>query len=429
MKPIMLILIVLCLIGVINSYITPWTAGHIIRGKSLFAEPEEPKDDKKQNTRFARGLDDFVGKRYGAGEAFYGKRKSEMSEEDFQAMRLLRAPKQEEIVQDLRNNAILVVGGIEDVNQWAVFDLLEKGFNIRVATTDKAKAVESFGLDGENVDIVVCDGQYGPSPDEFEYLMGGVQAAIFADNLIVNNKGAQEECVLAQRIMKHVIEQQKVKGRDELKKVVLVSHAGGFKGGKGIGNKILDKLFNPFGRAEGGPNEVIGKRHAALEKTIRDSGYDYVIVRTPPIVQTAGDCSEVDLELTQESSFESPAPQVGGVVGLLDLAETAVQALIQDFSGISFTVRSVDEDTGDASDLPLVKSSAMEAEYGEAPKRMRRGSLRVPRPSYYNVLDMQDREMKTSYLLRDTEVLKNEIDEDAACEAYWADQFSRLALD
>ena len=105
----------------------------------------------------------------------------------------------------------------------------------------------------------------------------------------------------------HVIEQQKVKGRDELKKVVLVSHAGGFKGGKGIGNKILDKLFNPFGRAEGGPNEVIGKRHAALEKTIRDSSYDYVIVRTPPIVQMAGDCSEVDLELTQESSFESPA--------------------------------------------------------------------------------------------------------------------------
>ena len=128
MRLYILILIALCLIGVINSYIyiTPWTAGHIRRGKSLFAEPEEPKDDKKQNTRFARGLDDFVGKRYGAGEAFYGKRKSEMSEEDFQAMRLLRAPKQEEIVQDLRNNAILVVGGIEDVNQWAVFDLLQR---------------------------------------------------------------------------------------------------------------------------------------------------------------------------------------------------------------------------------------------------------------------------------------------------------------
>ena len=76
------------------------------------------------------------------------------------------------------------------------------------------------------------------------------------------------------------------------------------------------------------------------------------------------------------------------------------------------------------SDLPLVKSTAMEEQYGEAPARERRGKLRVPRPSYYNILDMQDKEMKTSYLLRDTEVLKNEIDEDQAVENYWADQFS-----
>ena len=203
------------------------------------------------------------------GEAFYGKRKSEMSEEDFQAMRLLRQPKQDERMQDLKDNAILIVGGIEDINMWTTLELLEKGFNVRIATTEKSKAVECFGLDGENVDIVPCDAQYGPSPDEFEYILGGVQAMIFADNLVVNNKGAQEESILAQRIMKYVVEQRKLKGTDDLKKVVLVSHAGGYRGGKPLANKIFDKLINPFGRAEGGPNEVIGRRHATLEKIIR----------------------------------------------------------------------------------------------------------------------------------------------------------------
>ena len=426
---IMLFVVTLCLLVGAWGYRSPPQSRSDRIMPRLSAEPEEPSEEKKQSTRFARGLDDFVGKRYGAGEAFYGKRKSEMSEEDFQAMRLLRQPKQEEKVQDLKNNAVMVVGGIDDVNMWVAFDLLEKGFNVRIATTDKAKAIDCFGLDGENVDIVECDGQYGPSPDEFEYLMGGVQAMIFADNFVVNNKGTQEECVLAQRIMKYVIEQQKVKGREELKKVVLVSHAGGYKGGKSWANRVLDALLNPFGRAQGGPNEVVGQRHAALERTIRDSGYDYVIARAPPIVQMADDCAEVDLDLTQEGSYESPAPQVGGAVGLLDLAETAVQALIQDYSGITFTVRAAEEVAGDAYDLPLVKSSAMEAQYGEAPVKTRKGRERVARPSYYNVLDMQDREMKTSYLLRDTEVLKNEIGEDQAVESYWADQFSRLALD
>ena len=118
---IMLLVVTLCLLVGAWGYRSPPQSRSDRIMLRLSAEPEEPSEEKKQSTRFARGLDDFVGKRYGAGEAFYGKRKSEMSEEDFQAMRLLRQPKQEEKVQDLKNNAVMVVGGIDDVNMWVAF--------------------------------------------------------------------------------------------------------------------------------------------------------------------------------------------------------------------------------------------------------------------------------------------------------------------
>lgn len=388
----------------------------------------EQAKEKKPNTKFDRVLDDFVGKRYGAGEAFYGKRKSGLSEDDFQALRLERQPKQEEIQQVLKNNAVLVIGGLNDMTQWAAFDLLEKGFNLRIGATDKAATVEALGLDGNNVDIVEMN-TFAPAEDEFEYLLGGVQAMLISDSFM--GKGGEDDCILAQRVMKFIEAEKRRSGKDTMKKIVLVSHAGGYKGGKNFAAKLLETILNPFSNVEGGPKEQIGLRHASLESAIRNSGYDYVIVRAPPIVQTLRDCAEVDLELTQEESFASPATGVTGAVGLIDLAEAAVQSLIQDFSGITFAVREVQSGDGKSfnADQPLVKSAAMEAEYGEAPTRARSAVERVPRPSYYNVLDMGDREMKSSYLLRDTEVLKNEIDEDQQVESYWEDKFSRLALD
>ena len=402
------------------------------RSRSLFRlsadkDDENSQDRKKPNTKFDRVLDDFVGKRYGAGEAFYGKRKSALSEDDFQALRLERQPKQEEIVQNLKNNALLVIGGLDDISQWVSFDLLEKGFNIRVASTDKKATVECIGLDGNNADIVEMD-TLAPTDDEFEYLLGGVQAILISDSFMGGNKG-DEDCILAQRVVKFLKAEKKRSGKDSLKKIVLVSHAGGYKGGKNLGAKILDAILNPFSNVEGGPKEKVGMRHASLETEIRTSGYDYVIVRAPPIVQTIRDCAEVDLELIQEESFASPAVGVTGAVGLIDLAEVAVQAMIQDFSGITFAVREIQPSGGFDIDQPLVKSSAMEAEYGEAPAKRRGAVERIPRPSYYNVLDMGDREMKSSYLLRDTEILKNEIGEDEMVERYWEDQFSRLRLD
>jgi len=46
------------------------------------------KPSAVSRSRFQRSIDDFVGKRYGAGEAFYGRRTSDMSDEVNKALTL-----------------------------------------------------------------------------------------------------------------------------------------------------------------------------------------------------------------------------------------------------------------------------------------------------------------------------------------------------
>jgi hypothetical protein len=70
-----------------------------------------------KRSKFSRSIDDFVGKRYGAGEAFYGKRTSDMSDEAYNA---IYGKKTEDITSSwntmaMRDNAILLVGGTGDL--------------------------------------------------------------------------------------------------------------------------------------------------------------------------------------------------------------------------------------------------------------------------------------------------------------------------
>ena len=58
--------------------------------------PSQPKMAKSKSSKVNRIIDDFVGKRYGAGEAWYGKRKSDLSEDEFQALRADITRKEEE---------------------------------------------------------------------------------------------------------------------------------------------------------------------------------------------------------------------------------------------------------------------------------------------------------------------------------------------
>ena len=54
-------------------------AFHLSQQKGNQNEPE-----KKKSTKFDRVIDDFIGKRYGAGEAFYGKRMSDLDEDTYE---------------------------------------------------------------------------------------------------------------------------------------------------------------------------------------------------------------------------------------------------------------------------------------------------------------------------------------------------------
>jgi hypothetical protein len=150
-------------------------------------DDESPAKSKKGNnspkdTKVSRIIDDFIGKRFGAGEAFYGKRTSSLTEEEYQSIRGSASSKLKEMEsKPFRDNAILLVGDVHiGVAQWIVFDLHEKGFNIRLACTDKKQTITVYGLPGFNVDMIELSAM---SPQEdFARALNGVQAIIFCGN-------------------------------------------------------------------------------------------------------------------------------------------------------------------------------------------------------------------------------------------------------
>lgn len=87
-------------------------------------------------------LENFVGKKYGAGQYFYGER-STNEQRKLQQQALLKP------------NAILVVGApTNEVCQSVLIELLEKGFAVRYACDDATQAFQELGSSGFNFDIV-----------------------------------------------------------------------------------------------------------------------------------------------------------------------------------------------------------------------------------------------------------------------------------
>jgi hypothetical protein len=83
--------------------------------------------DKKQTkppkkSKFDRVVDDFIGKRYGAGETFYGQRTSEMSDEEY-INKYEAVDEEDNVERPLRENAILLLGSLEAMGQWIAFEL------------------------------------------------------------------------------------------------------------------------------------------------------------------------------------------------------------------------------------------------------------------------------------------------------------------
>lgn len=407
---------------------------------------DKPKAAPSKSTMFERSLNDFIGKRYGAGEAFYGRRQSDLSEEEFQEKKALTEKPLFDEDAPLRGNAILVVGGLESIGQWVAYDLAEKGFAVRVVSPSRKDATEVFGLPGTNVDMLELRAE--SSEEAFFKAIEGAQAVVMCGNFLQSSRGGEEDGL--QRGLLRVIAKARAGGgtravaKLDVKKVVCVSRVVPWAEASKKGLSF-DRLLDLFGANTAVDDPRFVAQHTAMEEGVRASGLEYVVVRAPPVVDECREGASEDLLLLQaEDGGSTPqaslsrriaavAGDAGGLsVGYLDLAECIVQSLIQDVAATTFTIcsdpRAAFLATPD-DDAPLAQSNAMEAIYGPPPPKRRRGEERLPRSSYYSILEMADMDMRASYLLRPAESYRQQLQEDENVEGYWLSRLEVLAKD
>ena len=295
--------------------------------------PDLPSRKSPSSTKFERLIDDFIGKRFGAGEAFYGKRTSSLSEEEYQEMlsgtESRRKSLDEYERQPMGNDAILVVGDNEsdDVLLWIALELLEKGFTVRIACTALSKAVEQFGLPGLNVDMIELSER--SKPDKFERALRGVQAMVFCVNLdpcsdapwggavrrTHRARAAVAERLLALANSTRLFRSASPAANLDVQKVVCVSRAlpPGMNGAEpnevpSIANSIrsaTEEALSYFRYLKNGPGVGVNAaesrfdsfrwRQEYWEQQVRESGIEYMIVRAPPIVQRSVQISCISL--------------------------------------------------------------------------------------------------------------------------------------
>ena len=143
---------------------------------------------------------------------------------------------------------------------------------------------------------------------------------------------------------------------------------------------------------------------------MRSSGFDYVIVRSPSLLQKSRPGSEDDIELIGRSGSQAIQDAVS-VIGSLDLAEAVVQSLL---------LESVDKKTF----TPVVVNGNVERE-------------RVRRSNYYRILsldgesDEEDsrREMRKTYMIRKSESNRDLVTEDIAVEEFWEKKLIQIPID
>lgn len=396
-----------------------------------------------RSSMFERSLSDFVGKRYGAGEAFYGARLSDLSEGEYQEMSAAKA-KDVYAEPPPRDNAILVVGSLDGVGQWVAYDLVEKGFAVRVCGVDRQRLVDTFGLPGKNVDMVEL--RAGMQQDAFFRALEGVQAVVLCGNFNKAQVGEQEQALqrdlLRSMAMARAGGGSRAVAKLEVKKVVCVSRLVPWAGASAAPAFSASRLLDLFAANKAVDDPAFVSQHLATEEAVRSSGLDYVVVRAPPVVEMSREGSSEDLlllqgdeaGLTQQSALSrriaTVAGDTGGLsVGCLDLAECVVQALIQDVAATTFTVCSDPRARFEDDDAPLAQSNAMEAVYGPPPAKRRKGTDRLPRDSFYSILEMADSDMRASYLLRPANAYRRQLEEDEGVEEYWLGRLEVLGKD
>lgn len=413
------------------------------------ANDDDNDSNKPGRSKFDRALDDFIGKRYGNGEAFYGKRLADMDDEEYLERYGDRSSKQQIDwnAQELKENSILLVGGMEEIGQWISFELVEKGFSVRVVCNDIKQAIEIYGLPGNNVDLVELNSE--SSNGLYVRAVDNVQAVVIcsafdpaASGPFSKLQNRIESLNIASKILDVASDLSQSKGKSsQLKKVLSLSRyvpseflTAGSK------SNLLDSFFGTGSSSlsEGRYNDF-RSIHARFEDKVRsireNTGIEYAILRAPPLVDSIRDGGQNPLMLLQEGSEEASLVNEADTlrIGMLDMAEAAVQTLIQDSPFITYTlsevpqrgtIPSVDED------VPLIRSAAMEEEYGASPQKMYNDeSEREPRRAYYSILDMDDVDMRTSYMLKPKEAYIALLEEDESVENYWTSRLANLEQD
>jgi len=230
-----------------------------------------------KKSKFDRAIDDFMGKRYGKGEAWYGKRMSDLSDDEYDEMVGEKNTRQPLEDIELKENSILIVGSLESVGQFIAFELGGKGFNIRVVSENRKDAISLFGLPGNNVDIIELD----PNSDEkqFARCIQDVQAVIFCGNfepaISLFLKKSKEYCIVASKLLDFVRKANQAKVGDT-KKVIYLSREC-----QPSGSKINRGLLESFGCADATYYQDFRSLHKDMEQLVRRSGIDYCIVRAP----------------------------------------------------------------------------------------------------------------------------------------------------
>ena len=376
-----------------------------------------------------------MGKRYGAGEAWYGRRTAEMSDEEVLAREQKNQIKIELDDDELLTNSILIVAdtkSLDAIGDWVAFDLAAKGFNIRVAAPDINRAIEYFGLPGKNVDILPLSST--SMEEDIVRAVRNVQAVVFAGNfeprstLFVNGGEGVEYCQLVTRVLETLRLQQgaanagtsnnspfanlvgqkknKSKGQVDVKKIVLISRALNSDELEGTPSNPLSTVAaaleawiedEPLA-ASNGLFDTFRKQHRAIEDRVRKSGVEYAIVRAPERVLETRRGSVQPLTISQTGRASNNGL---GFIGTLDLAEAVVAALTIDVEKITFTPE---------------ESEVVEVE-------------RRARDAYYSILEMDNTDMKSSYMMKPREAYLAQVDEDREAEKYWAQLLADYQVD
>ena len=301
-----------------------------------------------------------------------------------------------------------------NIGQYIIYELAEKGFNIRVLTDNMKSTINLLGLPGNNVDIIRLNKE--SSLATYLKAVQGCQAVIFCGNfdpqpnLLIGPCREYNSMVL--KLLNIIVEGRKKKSLD-MQKIVLVSRA--LEEDTILEGNPLQNLFSVQGSLYSEYRQLADE----LEEYVRQSGVEYAIVRGPPEVLSTRQGSRYDLVLSQRRMTGS------NFVGALDLAECTTQALLLDVSAVTFTV-SEKADLDNDFDLPLISPKNDEE---NPPSRLIPESSRVPRRAYYSILDMGDEDMRSSYMMRPQEEYVAQIEEDRLVEKYWSGKFLSLVKD